>query len=169
MKILLEGPDCTGKTTLGNVLKQIFPGEYIHNQYISDSELDSCTMERVYSMINQTTDNENIIIDRDIISEYIYGNVYRGNARCEIEDIEDLVNMYDLIIFCLPHDRGAYLDYFKKSVESRNEYITDKTIIEKIYNEYNFIYLKLKEELATSSENRCKIARYDFLQFLNNF
>ena len=40
MKILLEGPDCTGKTTLGNVLKQIFPGEYIHNQYISDNELN---------------------------------------------------------------------------------------------------------------------------------
>lgn len=76
MIIILEGGDNVGKTTLANKLKVKLPNyKLIHNGKY---------MFRIIALIDyywQVKFNKNVIIDRSIISEIIYGELYRNKNK----------------------------------------------------------------------------------------
>lgn len=161
MRILLEGPDGVGKTTLANILKEMFQSEYIHFEYESDDLKYKAQVENTFQYLQQ---KDNIIIDRFIPSEMIYGEIFRGNSRFwEDQDWLDLMFLsFDYIVFCLPYGKQDYMSQFKKMQSEREEYVKDISSIDKIYNAYQDLYIKFKAEELKSPENMPKIMRYDF-------
>lgn len=157
MKILLEGPDGSGKTTLAGILKQCYNSEYFHNTVEND---DSMFRLRNSNLTNCLKVNNNIIVDRWNISEFIYGNIFRGESRVTLPEVVSECRLFDEIIFCLPTDYNKYIKSFEKLSNSRDEYIKELKTISKIYYAYQdlYFYLKAKKDI--------NIKRYDYFNCL---
>lgn len=157
MKILLEGPDCSGKSTLARTLKYCFNYDYFHNTVEHD---DSMFKIRNSNLANCLKVNNNIIVDRWNISEFIYGNIFRGKSRVTLSEVVSECRLFDEIIFCLPTDYNKYIKSFEKLSNSRDEYIKELKTISKIYYAYQdlYFYLKTKKDI--------NIKRYDYFNCL---
>lgn len=167
MKILLEGPDCVGKTTLAKTLSIVYPDSiYIHNSNIINEKEYKVYTGNLFKEIKSS--NKDYIIDRLLPSEYIYGNIYRGKSRATKEEAIASLSLFDKVIFCLPANKQKYLEHFNNIAATREEYITDNNIIGEIYTEY----IKFKED----SENYFyknkfispEIIQFDLTKFLEN-
>lgn len=158
MKILLEGPDCSGKSTLAGILKQCYNSEYFHNTVEYD---DSMFKLRNSNLANCLKLNNNIIVDRWNISEFIYGNIFRGKSRVTLPEVVSECRLFDEIIFCLPADYSKYIKSFEKLSNSRDEYIKELKTISEIYYAYQdlYFYLKTKKDI--------NIKRYDYFNCLH--
>lgn len=159
MKILLEGPDGSGKTTLAKILCEAFKMEYLHFKHESD---DNYYLGLIYSTedyIKEST--HNILVDRYIPSEIVYGNVLRSKSRIGIKDkeVSNMVKMFDRIIFCLPSDKDLYLRTFKDCLKSREEMVKDVKLMEDILSRYQDLYISLKNEYK---EHKDKFLIYDY-------
>jgi len=79
--IIIEGADCTGKTTLAKAIC-----EYVHGQYFHCSYHESWNIEAYHRLILHTAGKlEELakipcVIDRWALSEAAYGLTYRGAA-----------------------------------------------------------------------------------------
>lgn len=114
MVIILEGGDNVGKTTLANKLKVKLPNyKLIHNgKYIF----------RIIALIDyywQVKFNKNVIIDRSIISEIIYGKVYRNknNFKWCMRLLAWMLNNDNVVIFKIVADNTKIdcLQFFAKN------------------------------------------------------
>lgn len=99
-----------------------------------------------------------IIVDRYILSDKVYGSVYRNGKVIDSYDVlyNNLVNNPDvIIIFALSLDKDKYLDEFKKLCSEREEMYTDN--MDKVYDEY----LEMYAGLLGNTDIKCGIVRYD--------
>ena len=129
IRVILEGPDCCGKTTLAGKL----PGVRIHHGPLLN--LDG--HEFFYKMIHSLNNYD--IIDRCWISEFIYGKQYRGETRIDP-------------IHCRMFNRVAYsrgfvilrcltdLETVLNTFLDRDEYLDNTDILAKIYNKYKLMH-----------------------------
>lgn len=98
MRIILEGPDGGGKTTLANKLAKKYGLEIIHM-----TRRDSMKFKHLSVLL----DKDDVIWDRQFISEYVYSNVFNRPKVLLEEDYKNLFKKVDdlkiKILICLPY------------------------------------------------------------------
>ena len=98
--VILEGPDCAGKTTLA--ADYVDKGwMYIHGTYHPGMDVVKHHKDILDRALSTT---ENVVIDRLYLSEYVYGNVYRDSWYGQ-EELHNLVQRLPYgtkKIICLP-------------------------------------------------------------------
>ena len=156
---ILEGPDGSGKTTLGHKLADTYGIEYTHLTYYED-ENDMRT--QFYDVIRRmNTNKKGFVVDRFILSNIIYGIVFHN---CKFVDgwkmfldalCRDCIKGKEIII-CLPQDKEAYLEHFKKMTEERKEMYCSVEDMSKIYDLYELFY-----EMLTHNKD-VRVSRYDW-------
>lgn len=158
MRILIEGPDGSGKSVLARTLKNCFNAEYFHNTYEPDDNNFLAQNTHLLHYLETTLDNA--IIDRWLPSEYVYGNVFRDKSRIPtVEQIANSLHLFNHVIFCLPYDYNKYIESFKKCLNNRDEYIKKIDTMTKIYYSYQDLYLQLRDIFSNS---QTQITRYDY-------
>lgn len=98
MIIVLEGPDASGKTTLGKALAEEVDGVYIHASAPKRHPLVE------YTATLEGLRPEHIVLDRWHIGEMIYGPKYRGSSglsRTQFDAVEEyLAGNGALLVHC---------------------------------------------------------------------
>lgn len=165
MKILIEGPDSSGKTVLSKTLREAFNSDYVHFEYEPDENIYQKQTLDTFELVKTSN---NIIVDRFIPSEIVYGTVLRDKARFVYDDgntwLHDMLDCFDNIIFCLPICKEDYINQFKKMSQQRDELVKEIKQISLIYNYYQDLYVNLK---GNYPEFANKIIRYDFFRFID--
>jgi hypothetical protein len=104
--IILEGSDCSGKTTLAKELEKC-GYKIIHNGPPKENE-DPLTVyeDQLDAAVKVPT-----VFDRLHIGEMIYGPILRGKSRITMDQFEELndtiINMGGLVVICLPPWRNV--------------------------------------------------------------
>lgn len=161
---ILEGPDGSGKTTLGQKLADVHNCEYVHLTYYKDEEAMRTQFYDVIRRIN--TQKKGFVVDRFILSNIIYGIVFHN---CKFVDgwkmfldalCRDWLKGKEIVI-CLPSDKQAYLEHFKKMTEEREEMYCSVEDMSKIYDLYEVFYEML------SHNKEINVSRYDWMKNIN--
>lgn len=121
--IILDGPDCAGKTTLAETFCDLFGGTYIHCEYRFKGKMDKYHTAVLLKAL-KLSQTQPVIIDRFWPSELAYGNVYRtGPEVAGYELCLDFVaRTYGwLYCFCVPTSRPEYAHFYAKE----RSHITD--------------------------------------------
>lgn len=120
MKILVEGADCSGKTTLVKELQKLTGWEMVHHtQHTNSIKEFKATIMR----------HEPLIIDRLWISEQIYGHVMRGASNDPAGDVFELMNEIDhVVVMCVRADTNGHYEHFVDMAYRREEYPDTKQI-----------------------------------------
>src|SRR5690606_29872682 len=71
--IILEGCDCSGKSTLAHELQRLTGYEIIKGSSFEIAELGE---EGMHQYMLGLLDKKDVIIDRFYLSNYVYGNLY---------------------------------------------------------------------------------------------
>lgn len=158
--IVLEGPDCSGKSTLANNLISKINGIYIHNTYYKGMDVPYEHLHRFDIALQLSKQGINCFIDRMWLSELVYSKIYRDSkTEYKHNDIMFMNSKTDMTIICLP-SKQKYINLFEKKKLERNEMFKDN--MNRIYDEYD------KFLLGTSEFEKFKIndkyMKYDFMQ-----
>lgn len=144
--ILLDGPDCAGKSTLAKSIQtasaELGQRAVIHHlgkpEDGQEWKLHSTAIE---DYIQQMLDeNVIVIVDRHFLSEEIYGKVYRngGAYPYTMRFIDMLYNRFSgLKVICCP-PTSVVVDTHKRMMEERYEEYTDK--MDRIANLYQGLW-----------------------------
>ena len=139
--IILEGPDCSGKTTLANELMSKYRNHvYIHNAVCSDIEK---LHQNAMSSAIQLSDDFVVIIDRLHLSEKIYGKIFRNKVAYNTDlfdkKISKIIGVYKVL--CLT-DKETTLKLHKerKNIEMFEDIsrVWDAYNEVKIWKKYNW-------------------------------
>lgn len=104
--IVVEGPDCSGKSTLCNQLAELSGGKVIHMTYRFKNNM----FEYNTAVLRQTaklSKEKLVILDRSYLSEIVYAKVFRNGGRWPLIDrfIEPvLASLNYMGIYCDPYD-----------------------------------------------------------------
>lgn len=120
--IVLEGPDGCGKTTLARHLVQRYGAFYIHGRVHKD-----CWKYHTaaVSLAAKKSRDQLVVIDRNWLSECVYGPAFRGNSqytpgeRC-VDRV--LLKHAALHVMCLPDDRDRVVAQFERLKNDRFEH-----------------------------------------------
>lgn len=138
--ILLEGPDCCGKTTLASGIQHIcqrfeVPYTYIHADYSPDVDMFDYHTKLLLKAILASRQGV-VVIDRLHWSEYVYANVYRGGSKWPVawRFFERVLNRFAVTrIIANPRDIRTAKKWHKES--KRDEmYDTDNDKVAQGYN-----------------------------------
>lgn len=99
MRVILEGCDGTGKTTLAKILAEKYNFDVCH-----------CTQHdgKDYDFYFQTLRKENVIWDRHTLGELIYPEIFERDPQITLEEVADLmryVKENNIKIFVLTADQ----------------------------------------------------------------
>lgn len=133
MTIILEGCDCTGKTTLANMLIEKYKLKYYH---VTSKDKND------YKFYSTSMKIENIIYDRHLLGEMIYPTVYKreGNLNDTIlEKLLEEAKEQKVVILVLTED--------------------DKIIFERIKNERPFEDEQTKNNITFINSSFVKLAK----------
>lgn len=122
--IVLEGADCTGKTTLAKGLVERFDGVYIHNRY--HKNIWPFFMASMRWAIRESQ-RRLVVIDRHWISECIYARVYRGGSTVpwDVRGLHRVLRTYGAVyVICAPPVE-AVVDNHKRVKSTRKEMYDD--------------------------------------------
>lgn len=158
---ILDGPDGSGKSTLAQKLSDAYNIQTVHLTHYDDDEMMRIQFYDVVRRVN--TEKRGLIVDRFILSNIIYGIVFHNykfvdgwkmflDALCR-----DWIKGKQIII-CLPHDKQAYLEHFKKMTEERQEMYCSVEDMSKIYDLYEIFY-----EMLSHNPN-VNVSRYDWMK-----
>lgn len=86
MIYLLEGVDCSGKSTLAKKLQKTFGGEIVH--VVQPKTL--AEQDRVPFYKDLIDSHDNLILDRGWYSDLVYGEFYRKQADIEWSEIYEI-------------------------------------------------------------------------------
>lgn len=128
--LILEGADCSGKTTLANAIVD-FCGkdncDYMHSTWFKGMDVLSHHRQNLTRAIHSLTKRDIVIIDRHWISECVYGSEYRDGCSYNPREhelhrkIEELGGQY---ILCIP-DRDVQLQRHRERKEQDGEMFSD--------------------------------------------
>lgn len=136
MNLLIEGPDCSGKSTL----IQTVLSDYcvIHNGVYKSPDLAyKAYMEQIpsnYSAIVCPL----IVWDRQYVSEQIYGPIFRGKglSQEQVEAIEAKHRALNTVVVLCAPPKEVVMQQWKLRNAKREEYIEQESYFEKIVDEY---------------------------------
>ena len=153
--ILIEGPDCSGKTTLCCELMLYFLKNKKKTSYIHINECDNkpegIKKQLLFYKFNKNN-NVNVIVDRAHWSNYVYSRVFGGYMMNDY-DMKKMNSVFDKIVVCLPENKNLYLKKFNDVKKTRFELYEDMT---KVYDLYDYL-LSGKNSLF----KRKNVFRYD--------
>ena len=147
--ILVDGIDCSGKSTLVESLGKKFPGIVIKPNYRpkdkSDKEISKYKRHAyaVMEFINQNRKDLFIILDRFYSSELVYSKVKRkydafdDMSYTRIE--RSLASLPHLYIYCAP-SKEVIIERLKTRGD---DYINEKDV-DKLYQRYEYFYENTK-------------------------
>lgn len=118
MRIVLEGVDGVGKTTLAKILAYKYNLDICHCTQYDASD---------YNFYKQTLRKENVIWDRHTIGELIYPTIFNRKQQVSIEEVEDILNfakLENIKVFVLTTDMDKIKDRLSKR-GNENKHILD--------------------------------------------
>lgn len=117
---ILEGPDCTGKSTIANTLGKLHGIPVIHCTYYKERERMVEQFNRVVDILRS---GKGVVVDRFIVSNILYGDVYHQGCYvpCHEKYTDPAVLGLAEHIFCFNPDRDDYVKYFKSRYAEREE------------------------------------------------
>ena len=125
--IILEGADCTGKTSLAKALG----GVYVHNGLYEDvwTAHLACVDEAVARCAEEL-----VVIDRLFISEQVYGQVFRGGPAYDPEPLDEMLTKASaLTVLCVRADQLRHLRHFDELKTLRRESFDDIARVVRLY------------------------------------
>ena len=145
MRIIIEGPDCSGKSTLADKLTEKFPDHvYVHNslkdkKHVMRDAKGNLIMEvgdLFAAHVTLVRNNPKIIIDRLWPSEIIYGHIFRdGNVEYTAKEMRHIIEQYEPIcVGCLP-PKETVQEKFNQRKETE-----DFDTVDRVYDMYNKVF-----------------------------
>ncbi len=139
--IILDGPDCAGKTTLADEIAKQHAGVIVHRTW--DPSLENIMDQYLMDPINLYHEGDLLIIDRNVLSEWIYSSVYRegtkwrGFHRLALEKLESLNALH---IVCVPNNKADWMRRLQnEQAEGREEMYKADHRLGQVYNFYKDI------------------------------
>lgn len=136
--IVVEGPDACGKTTLAKTLARELGGVYWHmtrTEHLSgQAQLDyqKNSIENIRDNLNQ---GKTVVVDRNWISEYIYGRVLRRVGFKELEKIAmDFIALNPFTIYCMDVNAETAAARHRQHIDQAHPY-SDQQYID-VYQSY---------------------------------
>lgn len=140
--VILEGPDCSGKTTLANQYTDL-GYKYYHNGYDKNVDIVVQHTELIHDVLDDIfTHNQDVVVDRWFYSELVYGTIFRGqtyNGYCD--DVIKTANLYLFnavpvtTVMCLPPKHIWAVNF---ASTSDSHLYTDLERNAKVYDLYKF-------------------------------
>lgn len=145
---VVEGPDCSGKTTLVDEMVKQLGAAKLHLTYRFKTRMDLYHRWAIDRAI-QMAQHQPVIIDRWWPSEIVYAKAFRGgtiwprNARA----FDRIARQCEVgYIFCVPHHKGKYLEaweadrerrYAEKpwALKGRNKAVDNMSTVYDLYND----------------------------------
>lgn len=154
--IILEGPDCGGKTTLATeLMKRLSNSVKIHHgpfPRVNRQQLPRFYLESMQPMLDRW---HGLVMDRSWLSEQVYGPVFRGSNR--VDDVcrrhlERIAMRHGaVVVLCLPpweKVREKWAE--RKGLDPKAEMLENEDQLREVYDRYN----KLETDLP--------VVRYDY-------
>ena len=150
--ILLEGPDCSGKTTLAHALCKELQAHYIHSSYTEGMDMLAYHKKQIDTAIEYLQDGP-VVLDRLHPSEMVYGQVFRNNVfgeqiTCEnpwgtkyLELHNDLHAAGAVHIYCIPSKLNDSLERYAQNIDEDHPFGASKW--KEIYMLYNSLYIHM--------------------------
>lgn len=125
MILIVEGANRAGKSTMIYYLKKLADNSGIkfvlHNERINKNEHAGITPKGMYAyaksaisdLLKQDTNEKLIVFDRFHISEFVYGEAFRGYTNDFMFRIEDFLNLMDAKILYMKSDFKHVTDRHK--------------------------------------------------------
>jgi thymidylate kinase len=133
---ILEGPDCTGKTTLARDLER--EGWRYHHEGPPPEGRDQLA-HYVRTLVELTSTSRPVVFDRFHHGELVYGRVLRGGSQLSWEDFEFIERVRKaqgvLSVLC----RGSYKSALARWLalkERRHELVNDAQTYREIWTAY---------------------------------
>jgi len=147
---IIEGCDCTGKSSLISSLLKIFEENKVYSPVVKFSApVDACQYERVAKDWVRMCENmvEPVIFDRFIFSEGVYGPLYRKTFPMYLRDLELEIPRSVILVLV-----EAKLEIIKKRFDG--EFI-DEEDIEEILKRYRmqFTASNIKNKILVNTSD----------------
>jgi hypothetical protein len=156
--IVIEGPDGVGKTTLSQALCKYIDAKYVHLTYRFKDRMH-LYHGAALSYALKVSKRQPVVIDRWWPTEVAYANAYRGGTKWPLlhRQLERAALRHGVsYVFCLPKDRGRYLEHFNV-LKGKREEMYDSGM-DRVYDEFTMTYRRLVDE------HRPGVSRYDFFE-----
>lgn len=129
--VILEGPDCTGKTTFARMLEKDY-GYVYHHEGVPDPSWD--LNERFGGQLMSAIESkENHVFDRMFIGEWVYGPRHRGHSQINVYHYAEIFG--DLIwVVLFNTDWETQLATWRSRRDS--EWTQDEEILRKDYERW---------------------------------
>ena len=127
MKILLEGIDGVGKSSLAKELAEVFNIPCIKHlgKPKSIKRYKGCKIKyqlEVFKRFNKVLlSNVDVVYDRAHLGEFVYGPLYRGKPCCTLSEIEDGTRTKDIVLILLVTDNFDMLRDDGENFDSNNQ------------------------------------------------
>jgi thymidylate kinase len=113
-KVIVEGPDCSGKSTLVERLK--------NSLYWDSKYLRHAGENQFFRYLKEYSHGENIVFDRSHFSEEVYSHLWRkGSPFLEEEKkmLDRICELHGLIIFSLPEKEEIKKRYLARDFDQQ--------------------------------------------------
>lgn len=156
--IIIEGPDGSGKTTLGEKLSELLGLEYMHLTYIKDPE----AMYEQFKAADQKIAKGAVLVDRFILSNMSYAQATKTPFVQRSSHF--LGNLVQRIaagrvfhITCLPEPKTSYMVEFESLCKERDELYTSFDLMSRVYD----LFKAEEGELHRMTRLSKRVMRYD--------
>lgn len=144
MRIILEGVDGAGKTTLAKILADKYGLDICHCTQCDAAD---------YDFYSQTLRKENVVWDRHTIGELIYPTVFGRKRQVSVEDVRLILHyakQEGVIVLVLTADMPTLLERLNNRQVSENPLIMEN--LDYIDNEFRFYAEQYHLQLIDTSK-----------------
>lgn len=156
--LILSGCDGSGKTKLGQHLIEKYRFNYYHCGVQPDiKEYHSDVLDLAFNDIDKY--NNNFIIDRLHLSEYVYGSLFRNGPAYNWKELNQKIidksienNIKYSLILCMPPKDLVMKKHAERLANGDEMFNT----VEQVYDSY--------EKLYNENKNNIQIYKYDYTE-----
>ncbi len=145
MRIVIEGPDGAGKTTLAKCLAVQYGLSHVHSLATPTS------VDPFVHYIRRFLDHPNTVFDRLALSEYVYGPLLRHANRFPVNNYETFENLLHecrvQTIVCLPSWKTCLANW------QPDEVISDVEVLRDAYNRWAELIVPLEVMIYNYTED----------------
>lgn len=134
--VLLEGPDCAGKTTLADELVKRYDGHYVHRTWRKGIDVWDHHVEAI-QIANDRAHEQLVVVDRLWASEAIYGRVYRkeSNYRHNSRAMDRvLLRLATIHVLCVPDVDYVVKTHAARAAVGQEMYPTVREVAERYHD-----------------------------------
>lgn len=129
MIILLEGADCSGKTTLAEKLLEALREKAVYVHHTEKNNTIADFSRTLNEAADRRAQGQWTIIDRLWISEMIYGPLMRDANRDPEGIVARLCHMHGVVtVMCIRYELAKHLNHFRETQKTRHEYASEQII-----------------------------------------